>query len=74
MDRIEESSEFQRLPISSPEDHSEFTFHSAEPSIVIDWIIASNHWELTDYQVIPSLLSDHRPVVAEVRLESGDSP
>jgi endonuclease/exonuclease/phosphatase (EEP) superfamily protein YafD len=33
---------------------------------VIDWILVSDDWHFVEYDVIPSLLSDHRMVVAEV--------
>jgi endonuclease/exonuclease/phosphatase (EEP) superfamily protein YafD len=42
------------------------TFHSAEPKVVIDWILIPPDWRFLKYQVQPSLLSDHRGVVAEI--------
>ena len=70
MDRVDESGIFQRRPTESPADESEFTFHSSDPKSVIDWILASEDWHIIDYKVIPSLLSDHRMLLAEVQLVS----
>ena len=42
----------------------------------IDWILVSRHFEFRSYRVLPSRVSDHQPVLAEVELKSdgGTSP
>ncbi|KLU03868.1 secreted protein [Rhodopirellula islandica] len=70
IDKVDENALFQRRPIDSPSGESEFTFHSSDPGSVIDWILASDDWQIIDYKAIPSLLSDHRMLVAEVMLVS----
>lgn len=70
IDTLDASGNFQRHPLVTPEDESQLTFPSANPNCVIDWILATHDWEIVDYEVIPSLLSDHRPVVLEVRLRT----
>ena len=66
MDRIDTQLGFSRRPRNPPANTSELTFHSAKPKSVIDWILVSDDWHFVEYDVIPSLLSDHRMVVAEV--------
>ena len=44
-----------------------FSFPSRKPDRVIDWIFVPASWTLEDYRVLPSDLSDHRPLVARVR-------
>lgn len=48
-----------------PED---MTFPSNQPSQVIDWILIPGEWDFATYRVVDSGLSDHRPVIAEVKL------
>ena len=55
----------QRRPVDPP-DHAELTFHSADPQYVIDWIMIPHDWRFQDYRVGLSVLSDHRPVFADV--------
>lgn len=76
MDKVDKSDLFQRRPIDLPVGESDFTFHSSDPRSVIDWILASDDWEVVEYKAIPSLLSDHRMLVAEVLLlsNSRESP
>ena len=50
----------------------EMTFPSTEPDRVIDWILASSHFTCEEYQVLNVELSDHRPVLAELRLRPSD--
>lgn len=66
IDRVDETALFQRRPFDSPPNDSQLTFHSNNPGSVIDWILASEDWKIVDYKAIPSLLSDHRMLVAEV--------
>jgi endonuclease/exonuclease/phosphatase family metal-dependent hydrolase len=63
---IDRSGRFCRSPASPPVTDSHFTFHSAEPRQVIDWIIIPADWHFRQYRVQPSPLSDHRPVFADV--------
>lgn len=55
---------FQRLPAEAPA-LEQLTFHAERPRSVIDWILLPRDWKFTNYQAIDSLLSDHRPVIAE---------
>ncbi len=66
MDRIDVRSRFQRRPLQPTTRQSAMTYHAAAPQSVIDWIIVSTDWQFADYAVVPSLLSDHRMVVAEI--------
>lgn len=42
------------------------TFPANEPTQVIDWILIPREWKFADYESIPTELSDHRPVLAEI--------
>lgn len=64
---IDESQLYQRLPRSDP-SQGEFTFPSVSPNQVIDWILIPREWEFADYRVVPTRLSDHCPVVADILL------
>lgn len=44
------------------------TYHSEHPFTRIDHILVDAHWDVTAAYVIKSLISDHRPVVARLRL------
>ena len=46
-----------------------FTFASYAPTATIDWILAPLDWEFISYEVYDLLLSDHRPVIAEVKMQ-----
>lgn len=48
---------------------SEHTFPSPDPTATIDHIYGSHHWSAREAYVVPSLASDHRPVVADLTLE-----
>jgi endonuclease/exonuclease/phosphatase family metal-dependent hydrolase len=48
----------------SPE---QMTYRSDRPSRVIDWILVPDDWSFDTYHVLPTDLSDHRPVWAAVR-------
>jgi len=58
---------FQRFDIGTP-DGNDFTFTSMQPHCVIDWILIPDDWTFLEYRVLQSDLSDHRPVVATVKL------
>lgn len=53
-----------------------FTFHARLPFVRIDYVFASPHWEVVDADVLPGIASDHRAVVASLRLkpESASGP
>jgi len=53
-----------RLEVPSPPK----TFPSISPRRALDHILFSHHWELESLEVIASLASDHRPLVAQLRL------
>ena len=44
------------------------TFPSRRPLVRIDYLMASPHWDVVDSSVGPRLPSDHRPVIARLRL------
>ena len=56
---------FQRTPTSLI-TANDMTYHSRQPSRVIDWIVIPPKWQFLHYQVKSSKLSDHRPVVADI--------
>ena len=66
------SSRVVRIPEAAVADAQpttqEMTFTSTEPDRVIDWILPSSHFACEDYQVLNVELSDHRPVLAKLRL------
>ena len=66
IDRLDATSRFQRRPLNPPHKDTEMTYHSAAPQSIIDWVLVSTDWHIADYQAVPSLLSDHRMVVAEL--------
>lgn len=55
----------------SPDD---LTFPSDEPNYVIDWVLAPTEWRIVSRRVVHTDLSDHRPVIVEMELESTRSP
>lgn len=56
----------QRLTFTEETPH---TFPSVYPFRALDHIGYSDHWELESLVALPSLASDHRPLVAELRLK-----
>ena len=44
------------------------TFPSRRPLVRIDYMMASEHWKVVESMVGPRLPSDHRPVIARLRL------
>ncbi len=62
-----DTGQFSTLPdrIAQP---AQFTFSSMKPVSVIDWILVSRPWKLQSSEVVPSMLSDHRPVFGTVEL------
>ena len=69
MDLLDAYGLFQRRPAHAPTISTAFTYHAAEPNRVIDWILVPRQWSILEYAVLPSLLSDHRPVMVEASLE-----
>ncbi len=51
-----------------------FTFPADAPDRRIDYILHSAHFEVTAADVLDTTASDHRPVVAELRLRVGQPP
>lgn len=64
---LDDSKMFQRRPVERPISPEQFTFRFGDVKTVIDWIFIPGHATFINYQVIESDLSDHRPVVAEIR-------
>jgi endonuclease/exonuclease/phosphatase family metal-dependent hydrolase len=52
-------------------ENSPATYPSVYPMRALDHIGFSAHWELVSLAALPSLASDHRPLVAELRLIGG---
>lgn len=52
-------------PLDAPTE-SQLTFPAAQPACVIDWILVDKTLSLTQYQVVPTELSDHCLVWADV--------
>ena len=70
---FDDSAELHRIEIEAPEDDMALTFRSDKPEIIIDWIYLSPSLSFKSHRVEPSLLSDHRPVVAQVQ-STGSNP
>ena len=66
---LDESTLFRRFPDAMP-DETGMTFHADDPTRVIDWIMIPQDWRFDAYDVVDSTLSDHRPVVATISLDS----
>ena len=57
-------------PLLSPTEQ-ELTFSAMDPQTTIDWILfAQPDFSLVDQKVVSTQLSDHLPVVAELKLEA----
>lgn len=69
MDVLGASGLFSRVPNALAEDGAAYTFRSDNPSRIIDWVLASQGLQIVADAVEPSLLSDHRPVVADLIFE-----
>ena len=69
---LDGSGYFRRSPEKPPVAESDMTFHSAEPTRVIDWILIPREWSFVEYSVESCELSDHRPVWAEIEVGSHD--
>ena len=49
-----------------------YTYPAGGPLVRIDYVLASNHWEVVEAWVPDATtLSDHRPVLADLRLRNG---
>ncbi|QDT13107.1 endonuclease/exonuclease/phosphatase family protein [Planctomycetes bacterium K23_9] len=62
---VDESRVFRRPP--SNQSDAFLTFPADKPDRVIDWILVPSNWIVDDYWVKPIALSDHRPVIADIR-------
>lgn len=58
---------FTTLP-EQPPAREGLTFSSTDPRSVIDWILVARPWKLASVEVLPSELSDHRPVVGTIEM------
>ena len=50
---------------------SEPTYPAVDPETCIDHVYGTTHWRVEDSYAIPSLASDHRPVVVELQYVPG---
>ena len=62
---FDKSNYFLRRPQTLP-GKGQLTFRADHPTRVIDWILIPQTANFVNYDVVPSELSDHRPVVAEI--------
>lgn len=67
MDLLIDIGHFQHEPRAAPTP-LDFTFSTNEPTEVIDWILIPSEWTFAEYAVIDWNLSDHRPVMAVVKM------
>jgi len=67
------SGRFHTIP-DGPPAPSELTFPSWKPDRLIDWILVPPDWDIEFRRVIDSPLSDHCPVVVEIRIPRSASP
>ncbi len=72
IDRFDASALFQRYPKRPSNSLDQFTFHSTHPITTIDWILIPKQSRMLEYRVVPTTLSDHRPVVAELSLPTDE--
>jgi endonuclease/exonuclease/phosphatase family metal-dependent hydrolase len=42
------------------------TYPANAPRVKLDWVLIPREWEFKEYKVLPVVLSDHRPVMAEI--------
>lgn len=68
MDVLNQSGRFTPTPTRDSSDPSAYSYRADRPARTIDWILLSEDYAVNDRKVLDSLLSDHRPVVAEVQL------
>ena len=68
MDNLAASGLFRTRPQELPKAE-ELTYSSYQPRSVIDWILIPSQWKFGEYRSVDTLLSDHRPVVADVEME-----
>ncbi len=75
MDLLLKSRRFEPHTQEMP-TQNEMTYSSTVPTCVIDWILIPVDWRFAGYRIVASQLSDHRPVVADLRLplDSGKQP
>jgi endonuclease/exonuclease/phosphatase family metal-dependent hydrolase len=66
---LDQSGHFQRSPAEASPAASQFTFPSAQPRTVIDWILIPPTWHFEEYQVVSSDVSDHCLVYADISRE-----
>ncbi len=67
LDLLAGSGAIQLPPTKNPRV-DDFTFSSTDPQRVIDWILIPPETRYAEYRVLPSELSDHRPVMAVIEL------
>jgi endonuclease/exonuclease/phosphatase family metal-dependent hydrolase len=66
---IDSAGYFRRLPDTLNVENRDLTFRADDPYCVIDWILIPRAWRFVKYRVEASILSDHRPVIADVEFE-----
>ncbi len=71
IDVFDQSKLLTRSPTTMP-SADQLTFPADKPDRLIDWIMISRAWRFMRYRVVPTSLSDHRAVVAEMEFSLGD--
>ena len=61
---------FARVPAGAAPTPADLTWPAAAPDRVLDWILVPAGWQQVGYRAVPSLLSDHVPLVTDVVLPS----
>ncbi len=71
MSKLLVSGRFATLPDGQPVEE-DLTFRSFDPDRIIDWVLVPPDWSIVSREVLKSDLSDHLPVIMEVRLPPGE--
>ncbi|MBI1948194.1 MAG: endonuclease/exonuclease/phosphatase family protein [Deltaproteobacteria bacterium] len=64
---------FSRAPAGGSPAAADLTWPAAAPDRVLDWILVPTGWHHVGYRAVPSLLSDHLPLVSDV-VRTSDAP
>lgn len=67
-DKLIQQTQFSRFRRDADPPEA-MTFSTRDPRLAIDWILVGPELNLVNVEVIPSSLSDHRPVIATIELK-----
>jgi endonuclease/exonuclease/phosphatase family metal-dependent hydrolase len=68
---LDSAGEFRRMPDQNP-SLNDMTYPSVDPDRVINWIMIPSDWQFRGYGILPSTLSDHRRIFADVAPSDAD--